>query len=326
MALRLIKDTREKVNSIRGSGRGAQVASYLSIGASIADKVGTCVPAVGMVGGAMKMCSNILDPSAKLSHLKAESEKLAKMLEASSDSLREQLKTAMDVSQKNINAEIQCQLEMSLRGMTEDLKKIDNDLGPMKDLGRDTYQLVVDIRYKEGMDMIDSAYQVFLRGSKYFKTTHNLLSNYIFELETKAGCTFGSDNIEMYLKRVASIKGHQEAMKLATYVFVVRAKYLQLVTAFYLFINETEKVEQEFKSFEDDVKELERIHKKVFNVDFAPQDLANTAARKIQQPQAPTASAGASSYPTSAFNQMSVKDSGKTLKPLGNLSVSISYE
>ena len=62
MVLKLVKDTKDKVKSVKGSSRGGKVASYLSIGASIAEKVGYCAPAVGMVGGAMKMASNILDP------------------------------------------------------------------------------------------------------------------------------------------------------------------------------------------------------------------------------------------------------------------------
>ena len=292
MALKLVKETRERVRSIRGSGGGARVASYLSIGASIAEKVGTCVPAVGMVGGAMKMCSNILDPSTKLSHLKEQSEKLREMLQGSAEALREQLRTAIDAAERSISAEVQSQLEMSLKGMSGDLTEIDRDLGNIKNLGRETYELVVDIRYKEGMELIDSAYQRFLRGTNNFKTTHSLLASYIFELETKAGCTFSSENVEMYLSKVASVKGNKEAMKLATYIFVVRTKYLQLLTAFYLFINDTETVEKEFQLFQDGVEELQRIHTKVFQVEFAPQDLSAIAVGAVKLPRVPLAITG----------------------------------
>ena len=82
-------------------------------------------------------------------------------------------------------------------------------------------------------------------------------------------------------------------MRLATYIFVVRAKYLQLLTAFYLFNNVTEKVEQEFQLFQEDVEELQRIHKKVFKVEFAPQDLSAVASGAVKMPGMPPAITGA---------------------------------
>ena len=41
--------------------------------------VGKCVPGVGILGGAMGLCADALDPSTKLSHLKEESKKLRKV-------------------------------------------------------------------------------------------------------------------------------------------------------------------------------------------------------------------------------------------------------
>ena len=133
--------------------------------------------------------------------------------------------------------------------------------------------------------MIDSAYQSFLRGASNFKTTHSLLGNYIFELETMAGCTFNRDNIETYLTKVSKWRGTDEAMKLATYVFIVRTKYLQLVAAFYLFMNDTEKADAEFRLYQEDFEELQQIHEKVFQVEFSPQEIAIAAPEAITQPK-----------------------------------------
>ena len=285
MVLKLVKDTRDKVKSVQGSSRGGKVASYLSIGASVAEKVGYCAPAVGMVGGAMKMASNILDPPPKLSHLKEERQKLENMLEGSSDLIREQIRKSIEISERNITMEIQTQFEQSMKVMSSDLKTIETELGPIKNLGRETFDLVLDIRYKQGIEMIDSAYQSFLRGASNFKTTHSLLGNFIFELETMAGCTFNRDNIETYLAKAAKSRGSDEAMKLATYVFIVRTEYLQLVTAFYLFMNDTDKADAEFRLYQEDFEELQQIHEKVFQVEFSPQELAIAAPEAMTQPK-----------------------------------------
>ena len=58
-------------------------------------------PGVGLLGGAMELCAAALDPPVHLSHLKAESENLRKMLEDSSDLTREGLKAMMrDVEER----------------------------------------------------------------------------------------------------------------------------------------------------------------------------------------------------------------------------------
>ena len=88
-----------------------------------------------------------------------------------------------------------------------------------------------------------------------------------------------------YLTKVAKYRGSDEAMKLATYVFIVRTKYLQLVAAFYLFMNDTDKAAAEFRLYQEDFEELQQIHEKVFQVEFSPQELAIAAPEAVTQPK-----------------------------------------
>ena len=43
----------------------------------------------------------------------------------------------------------------------------------MKGIATETYDVVVDIKYKEGIDLIDSNYDVFLRGLKNYDKAHS---------------------------------------------------------------------------------------------------------------------------------------------------------
>ena len=81
-----------------------------------------------MVGAALTMASNFLDPNAKLSD---------------PESMR-------------------CKLQSSLTSISSDLKTVDNNIGALKDIASETYEMIVDIKYKDGIDLIDSNYDVLM--------------------------------------------------------------------------------------------------------------------------------------------------------------------
>ena len=191
-----------------------------------------------MIGGALTMAGDFLDPAVKLSDLKS----------------------------------MRCNLQSSLSGIASDLKTLDNGIAPLKDIAKESYEILVDLKYKEGLDLIDSSYVVFLRGLKNYDKSHSRFSAYIVELETKASLSFKEQNIKELLHKVLKTKGKVQAKHLASYIFVVRAKYLQIVTAFYLYDEELERVEEEFESFNNDVKQLQEIHKQLFAEEFQPRE------------------------------------------------------
>ena len=196
------------------------------------------VPGVGMVGAALTMASNFLDPTAKLSDPKS----------------------------------MRCELQSSLTSISSDLKAVDSNVGALKGMATETYEMVVDLKYKDGIDLIDSNYDVFLKGLKNYDKAHCQFSGFIMELQTKANLSFKQQNIRELLNKVAKTRGRWQAKHLASYVFIVRAKYLQIVTAFHLYDNDTERVEVEFESFNSDVKQLQEIHKELFAEEFQPRE------------------------------------------------------
>ena len=217
------------------------------------------------------MCSTLLDPPPKLSDLKMESENLRQELKHASGATRECLFQALDAVKEKIVDEVKCDVQSSLGSLSTDMGTLDKDLHMMKSLNTKIYELVVDLTYKDGIDLIDSTYQFFLKGLNNFNKTHSHLASFIAELESKAGLSFKARNIAMYLKKVTKTRGRMEAQHLVSYILVVRAKFLQIVTAFYLYDNDMERVELEFRSFNRDVKKLQKIHEELFEESFHPQ-------------------------------------------------------
>ena len=191
-----------------------------------------------MVGAALTMASDFLNPTAKLSD---------------PESMR-------------------CKLQSSLTCISSDLKTVDNNIGALKGIVTGTYEMVVDLKYKDGIDLIDSNYDVFLKGLKNYNKAHCQFFGFIMELETKANLSFKQQNIRELLGKVAKTRGRWQAKHLASYVFIVRAKYLQIITAFYLYDNDAKRVEEEFESFNSDVKQLQEIHKELFDEEFQPRE------------------------------------------------------
>ena len=215
--------------------------------------MGNFVPAVGMVGGAIMMIGTMFNPPTKVSRVKFEVE-----------NKREELQS-------------------SLLKISSDLTSIGKNLSTMKSLAMETFEIVVDLKYKEGIDLIDSSYNIFLKGLKNFEKTHTRFTGFIMELETKADLSFKEENIRELLTKAAKSKGKQRAKHLATYIFIVRAKFLQIVTAYYLYDEDTERVEEEFAAFNRDVKILQVMHEKIFGEAFQPREPFNWEgqARKV---------------------------------------------
>ena len=72
-----------------------------------------------MIGGALKLASNVLNPDTELSDIK---------------SMRSELQSTMiDIS--------------------SDLKSIDSGIDTLKTIATETYEMVVDLKHKEGLDL-----------------------------------------------------------------------------------------------------------------------------------------------------------------------------
>ena len=133
-----------------------------------------------MIGGALKLASNVLNPDTELSDTK---------------SMRSELQSTMvDIS--------------------SDLKSLDIGIDNLKSIATESYEILVDLKYKEGLDLIDSNYDVFLKGLKNYGRAHNQFSGFLVELQTKANLSFRSQNIIELLSKVQQTRGLARAKHL----------------------------------------------------------------------------------------------------------------
>ena len=90
------------------------------------------------------------------------------------------------------------------------------------------------------------------------------------ELETRASLSFEPQNVTELLNKVMKNRGRVQAKWLASYLFIVWAKYLQIITAFCLHDNDVERAEEEFDNFKRDVKHLQESYKELFAEELQP--------------------------------------------------------
>ena len=73
-----------------------------------------------------------------------------------------------------------------------------------------------------------------------------------------------------YLQALTNAQGADLAKNATSYIIVVRSKYLQIITAYYIYQNDFVRIEKEFALFNEFFEGLMAIHMDVFGVKFEP--------------------------------------------------------
>merc|ERR1719341_651404 len=141
--------------------------------------------------------------------------------------------------------------------MTEQMTKL-------KDLISRTFQIVADIRYKEGIETVDNAYDVFLRnGIEDFQP-------FAFQLQTCAAKNLNPERIKEYLEIIHREQGFSACQAAADYVVTVMAKYLQMMAVYSIYKEEPDRVTEHFQRFNKDFGQLCEAFKEVTHQAYKP--------------------------------------------------------
>ena len=170
-----VKDAVSKVRSQEwaepvGKAMGATAAIFSAF---------SFVPGMGIIGGALKLGSSILNPTVTLHDMN----RLEKELVGDFGTIKVELKQSAKV-------------------MSEDMMKIKSDLLHVKDTVSKTYDMILDSSYKEGIDRVDAAFETYVMGSHNLEETLKSLQQYMFELETIANKSLCSERIISYLEKL----------------------------------------------------------------------------------------------------------------------------
>ena len=103
---------------------------------------------------------------------------------------------------------------------------------------------------QDGIERVDASYEVFLRdGFEDFQ-------EYAFELKTTTAQSLAPKRIKEYITVVHMEHGLEMAQAGMEYAVVVLSRYLQMMSAFYIFKEEPDRVRAQFEQFNEHYNKL----------------------------------------------------------------------
>ena len=242
---KIMGQVSETIKKIESQTWAEPVGKALGVTANICNGLGTWLPGLCILGGALRMGSSLLNPKASLADLKRAQNGIETSIPGP------ELVTDLE----KIKADIQsCATDIS-----RDVKKIEKELTETKTIIERTYNLVMDIRFREGLEKIEAAFENFIRGSYNLEENMTSLQNYLFEHQTTAIASLKPNKVFEYLKEVERMKNPEMCRQIYQYIFIVRAKYLQMCIAYYASKNDVHRIATEYECFNEDVYKLHEM-------------------------------------------------------------------
>ena len=272
---------RNFMDKIRNKKWSEPLGDAMSVSASIAGGLSTAgVPFAGLIQAALKYGSSALNPAPSLKDLKEMQQQVEEQMRQSTGHVKELLERELETIKQNIQrpqpelqqdlAEIRQTLQNSASEMVTEMKSIEQGLQMSKKIVHYTYNLVVDIRYKDGIEKIDNAHKVFIKGARNLDATFNEMQSYIFEMQTAAEQCFSPQNIRGYLQSIKVTNDLDVCQNVAQCIVIAQSKYLQMMTAYSVYHKDFDRATQHFQAFNDQYKMICRDFKEEFKSDFKP--------------------------------------------------------
>ena len=289
-----IKESIEKIDKFHKSDTGRKLAITLKITGKMVTTVTNIVgapPLVGILGSALGIGADMLNPPLNLAMLTKQKEELQlsiaestgfakELLEKNLEDIQDSISESLANHTKNLQEEVQ----KSFKDISERLSSIEKELSNVSEITNQIHEVVLELRHMEGLETLEGAYKTFLNGSHNLNETFNLFSNFIIELQTKAIQSLSPEKIQQYLSRLSRSKSQEFVLETLEYILMVRGKYLLLVAGFYLFKNDLERVDKEYVSFNNDCEEFMKLRESIISEEFAdiiaPLESANEEATK----------------------------------------------
>ena len=274
---------KEGITKVQQKEWAEPLGTAMGVTASICNGIGNFVPGFGYIGGAINIGSKILNPAPSLADIKRSEKEILehldgttgivkKTLERQLEALRDEIKNPQPEILKDMQS-VKQEVQSCVSDMTEDMRRIEEELCDVKDVINHTYQLVRDVRYRDGIEKVEAAYENFIKGSNNLDNTFNRLEGYMFELESLAIQNLNPVKVGEYLRSILLTEDIEIAQHIFKYILVVRSKYLQLVCAYYIFKEEPDRVCQEFDSFNKNYDNLCEVFKTKTGIEFKPDQL-----------------------------------------------------
>jgi hypothetical protein len=171
---------------------------------------------------------------------------------------RQQNSAAMNRGPQNsaAMASMSSQFNNSFDQVVGELRAIEHQLADQRVDIEQILEVVTDLKYKAGIEKIEAAYRVLLKGWHNRKKTLEKLGSFIYELDTLKEQHLNMKKVRDYLALVQRRKGEEAAKQLGSYVITVKAEYLLIVTLYYTYDEDHERVLEEYDDFNRDAMEI----------------------------------------------------------------------
>ena len=271
----------ESLDKVRSNEWSEPVAAALNVTGSIVKGLGNFVPGLGILGGAFKMGAEVLNPQPKLSHLRRTEKSLRLDIEklkyksvspVAIEALSKDLENVQNGIENFNNSQSELiedfqrlKLDVSdqFKVIAKEMKSLESDVKELKDIVTATFELIVDQRYKDGIESIEAAYQTFLDGANNMDATLASFDYYIVELQTNFNQHLKPEKIEEYLRIIKNYHGAEMVYQMFNYILVVKSKYLQIMTVYYIHKKDVGRITCNYERFNEHYFELKERMEKV---------------------------------------------------------------
>jgi len=272
-AKRAAGHVEEGLEKVRAKPWAQPLGKALEVSGKIVGAVEGLVPGANIIGGALSFGATLLNPQPTVEDLQKE---LRDIKLAIQESTTKAALKALETAQQDLEfkiahpigeikmefAEVKAELDKLFKEVGDSHPRISNELSRLKDTISRTYHLVADNRFKDGIETIDAAYNVFLReGFEGFDA-------FSFEFKTTATKSLSPHRIKEYLTIIYQEEGLPACQATMDYILVVMGKYLQMLVAHSIFKEEPDRVTDYFEQFNNDFYKVCDVFKKVTNQVF----------------------------------------------------------
>jgi len=207
------------------------------------------VPGNVLLGGVLALGTEYLSPSNSMEDISTELKCVNQQLQNISSNNEDVSKASQKVAE-----EILVKLEDQIEDTRHDLRNIKTSID-------ETLLLVTDQKYKDGLETIDSAYEVFIQESEsgQFKE----FEHYSFHLKTMAKKYLSLAQVTEYLTIVFGKGGQDRVQNVMDNILVARAKVVLIFVYYNMMKQEKEKVKEYFHSFTKDYEQYVDMFEKV---------------------------------------------------------------
>merc|ERR1712241_582991 len=147
------------------------------------------------------------------------------------ESCSESVKEALRKEVEHVEAEVKKEMNLLLKSqkneiqsvfkdtLTEEMVSLEDKLKDTKEMIQLTYEVVLDTRYRQAIEYVESAYQNFIEGSHDLESTLELYSSNIINLQTLAINSLSPSKVESYL--IALIKSQGLDIAIAAFNYIL---------------------------------------------------------------------------------------------------------